>query len=663
MNIQSRNKLISYSALAANFIYLQEIAGQVYFNDIDPDTVLEFNGDDYLLDMDNDGAADFWFTKASFFTTSSWWMSETAFSNNIEVQGIGINDKIAASNFLTGLCSSCSTSFTAPYALNTNVMINGSDFNFYYQGNMAFIENDYFGGGGAGNWFPDTEDKFLGLRFSDGEGLLHYGWVRCSVVDDYKLIIKDYAYEATPETPIETVFTFGNITWNFVKDGDITGTGDDLHFGFNAPADESNISAYRIICVKDAFADDFTIEDAELLSADQYIEIPAVGSDEYISSFNSLSLDSDGDLVGNGINYRLFILQKMNVGFADSLSLPSGIIILSDSTAAGIISLNDLYNYGTGLDLKLNFTSPVNKKGILGYRVMLVKEESLPGFTTTTALNVLPGNYYNVSSATESVSFPAGATARDSDGDVITVGKYVAVSLSVADSISAAYSVLSIPTPVETIEIETPVPSDLVLEDISDFGDGKDLQLSFDVPIVEKAVSEYRIYFMEPGGLAVGFNVDDALLIPPSNYYTVLPIGENIVFNGDENLTEIDGEIVETGGPYFAYVLIIANEFGTVDQLSERSNDVDLESLVSVDNPVNFSPLITYSDGNIFVNLNQEYGDPMDFYLYDISGRKICSGVITSKEKYIPVSLTSGIYIFSLFQGEKEFTVKLIVPD
>ena len=294
---------------------------------------------------------------------------------------------------------------------------------------------------------------------------------------------------------------------------------------------------------------------------------------------------------------------------------------------------------------------------------MLIKEESFAGFTITTAMNVLPGNYFPVSSGTESISFNAGASAHDTDGDIITVGKYVAISLSVADSISAVYSVLSIPTPVETIEIETPVPTDLVLEDISDFGDGRDLQLSFNMATIENAVIEYRIYFMEPGGLAVGFNVDDALSILPADYYTVLPTGENIVFNGDENLITIEGDTIEPGGPYFAYVLILANEFGTVDQLSERSNDVDLESLVSVENSAIFSPLITYNNGNIFVNLNQECADPMDFYLYDISGRKICKGVITSKEKYIPVFLTSGIYIFSLFQGEKEFTVKLIVPD
>ncbi len=663
MNNQSRNKLISYSALAVNFLGFQEISGQVYYNDIDPDTVLEFNGDEFLLDMDNDGAPDFWFTKASFFTTSSWWMSETAFSNNIEVQGIGINDKIAASTFWTGLCSSCSTTFTAPYALNVNVMINESDFNFYYQGEIAFIVSNYFGGGGAGNWFPDTEDKFLGLRFWDGEGLLHYGWIRCSVVDDYKLIIKDFAFDATPVTPIETFYSFADITWKFVKDGDITGTGDDLHFGFNAPADAANINTYRAICVKDDVADDFTIDDAALLSADQYIEIPADGSDEYISTFNSLSRDSDGDPVGNGINYRLFILQKMNVGFEDSLSLPSGTIILSDSIAPGIITLTDLHNYGNGADIKLNFTAPLNKKGILEYRVMLVKEESIPGFTTTTALNVLPGNYFNVSTATEFVSFPAGAAARDTDGDVITVGKYIAISLSVADSISAAYSVLSIPTLLETIEIETPVPTDLVLEDISDFGDGRDLKLSFDMATVEKAVTEYRIYFLEPGALAVGFNVDDALSIPASNYYTILPTGENIVFNGDENLITVEGDTIEPGGPYFAYVLIIKNEFGTVDQLSDRSNDVDLETLVSVADPAIFSQLITYYNGNIFVNLNQEYGEPFDFYLYDMSGRKICDGLITSKEKFIPVSLTPGVYIFSIVKDEKQFTVKLIIPD
>ena len=51
------------------------------------------------------------------------------------------------------------------------------------------------------NW-SGSNSPFLGVRFKDTEGQVHYGWVRVSIRLDFSTVIKGYAYETTPNTPI-----------------------------------------------------------------------------------------------------------------------------------------------------------------------------------------------------------------------------------------------------------------------------------------------------------------------------------------------------------------------------------------------------------------------------------------------------------------------------
>src|SRR4029079_4061403 len=49
----------------------------------------------------------------------------------------------------------------------------------------------------------DVTDHYMGVRFKDGSGATHYGWVRMDVFKNpAKIILKDYAYEASPDQPI-----------------------------------------------------------------------------------------------------------------------------------------------------------------------------------------------------------------------------------------------------------------------------------------------------------------------------------------------------------------------------------------------------------------------------------------------------------------------------
>ena len=67
--------------------------------------------------------------------------------------------------------------------------------------NVYYIFGTYSSYGG--NWFPESIDHYLGIRFKDADEINHYGWIRCDVKDDGRtLVIKDYAYETEPDYPI-----------------------------------------------------------------------------------------------------------------------------------------------------------------------------------------------------------------------------------------------------------------------------------------------------------------------------------------------------------------------------------------------------------------------------------------------------------------------------
>ncbi len=49
--------------------------------------------------------------------------------------------------------------------------------------------------------FQGSGDRYVGCKFTLGENT-HYGWVRVSFDNSLTLIVKDYAYHSTPNTPI-----------------------------------------------------------------------------------------------------------------------------------------------------------------------------------------------------------------------------------------------------------------------------------------------------------------------------------------------------------------------------------------------------------------------------------------------------------------------------
>lgn len=194
-----------YSAFSVCFLAMRQITvGQAVYTDIDPDLMLDVSNETAVVDMDNNGNYDFAFIKFSFdFSTYS-----SIYSSHFEAIDAGPQSPNNAIAALTHVVSPSYGGFTIylPFALAEGVLIYDElAFNNNGYQRMAYryttVNGFYFPYGGF--WYPEVVDHYLGVRFVDTSDCLHYGWIRCDVLENgTKLTIKDYAYETKCDTGI-----------------------------------------------------------------------------------------------------------------------------------------------------------------------------------------------------------------------------------------------------------------------------------------------------------------------------------------------------------------------------------------------------------------------------------------------------------------------------
>ncbi|MFN0275808.1 MAG: T9SS type A sorting domain-containing protein [Chitinophagales bacterium] len=208
--MKNLKQLKYYSAFASVFLSIStEANAQVVYTDLEPDFVLNEPGWAAWLDIDNNGGTDFGFANSKYFSWSSfenrhyakqrlWVFNSFSYPFN-EVAG-------SYQSFVSG-----GTRYY-PFTLAEGELIdNNLEFQYWIAQRLAFKTVVTFEYGGfsfvntnvGGNWYPTADDKFLGIYFRGELENMHYGWIRCSVKHEGRiLVIKDYAYEQQPDVPI-----------------------------------------------------------------------------------------------------------------------------------------------------------------------------------------------------------------------------------------------------------------------------------------------------------------------------------------------------------------------------------------------------------------------------------------------------------------------------
>ena len=191
-------KLKQYSALTSSVIAIAGIANaQIIYTDVNPDKeILGTQGSPggALIDMDNNGSYEFVLAVFESFTLSNGEKVNAAQAGLYADNGAGI---MGTTSFIAN------HPFYNPSALQQNETIDANqNFRDYFgiYGTLIWMYLD--GNGTLGQW-NDITDHYMGVRFKDGSGATHYGWVRMDVFKDpAKIVLKDYAYEASADQPI-----------------------------------------------------------------------------------------------------------------------------------------------------------------------------------------------------------------------------------------------------------------------------------------------------------------------------------------------------------------------------------------------------------------------------------------------------------------------------
>ena len=205
----SRKKLIQYSTFAIVFIRGQNGFSQGVYTDLDPDVVLDSHFEAELIDMDSNGFVDFLLINWSYETFTYYgdldfqqriWIGPNTSNNSVAAATVSFGSGVIA--YAYALSQSNLIDNSLPFK---NVMLQRLAFRTYFVDVSLTDEGGY--------WYPEMLDHYLGVRFFDGENCLHYGWIRCDVMDEGRtLIVKDYAYETKCDIGILAGDTIGDTT-------------------------------------------------------------------------------------------------------------------------------------------------------------------------------------------------------------------------------------------------------------------------------------------------------------------------------------------------------------------------------------------------------------------------------------------------------------------
>jgi len=220
---QQKFNIKEYSLFAGSILLLHPtLDAEVIYTDIDPDLVLQYDGEVAGIDMDSDGSIDFTFIKN--IDTWIYISSLSLYSATFILDQIWVGPYYYQNEVACAFQTWSGSTILWPYHLTEGELISdGMSFQNYGYQLMAAklwvisgsLSELYSEGGG---WWPIKENEYIGVHFTDEDDNFHYGWIRCSVLDSAEvLVIKDYAYETEPDHSIRAGDTISYVGINNIN--------------------------------------------------------------------------------------------------------------------------------------------------------------------------------------------------------------------------------------------------------------------------------------------------------------------------------------------------------------------------------------------------------------------------------------------------------------
>ncbi|WP_372630499.1 stalk domain-containing protein [Cohnella sp.] len=370
----------------------------------------------------------------------------------------------------------------------------------------------------------------------------------------------------------------GKVTQLGVTEVSQNGDGRDLQVSFSTPADQSNVSGYRILVVKAENVSSFNLAKALAVGAANYTSVSKSGSYQRVT-LTAQSRDVDGALLRANQAYKVFVLT---VGSdANALSDSSISITLKSNPAVGQatnVKIEDVADQGDGRDLRVTFSRASSESNVSGYRVMIVKSANASGFNLSQANGMSSSYYTNVAktSGSGALSVTLNSSARDTSGDLIRNGvAYTAFVMTVSSNTANWSHSLSASSASVTLGASAQTPVITGVADVDDNGDGRDLQVTFNKPSDESRIGSYRIFVVREGDYS-SFNLTEANRVSSGNYYDQYRTGNNYNVVLSSNMRDTRGNPVTNGVAYRVFVMGVSNNNNYANSLSAASSSITL---------------------------------------------------------------------------------------
>ncbi|RXZ78485.1 copper amine oxidase N-terminal domain-containing protein [Paenibacillaceae bacterium] len=370
------------------------------------------------------------------------------------------------------------------------------------------------------------------------------------------------------------------------------GDGSDLQVSFNRAQDESTIDHYRVLVVKAGNAPYFTAANADNVRSGNFTVINKDGRDKSFK-LDSQTRDVDGALLQSGSSYAVFVLSVGNQdgNYNSALSRASSTVTVTGVPAVSVVnglSVRDVSDFGDGRDLSVTFNKAQNEHEISNYRIFVVKSASSSSFNVQSANAVSSSNYTTVNKTNSGygITTSLNSSARDTSGELIRKGvSYNVFVMSVSNNTNSKVNRLSSASSSITLTDNSPITAPVItkVEDVSDFGDGRDLLVNFNKSADESKVASYRIFVVKNNN-ASSFNLNSANSVNSNNYHTVSKTGANTLsLTLPSNMKDVQGAAIVNNQSYRVFLMAVGNDKSNyVNALSSASSAITLNNNFTV---------------------------------------------------------------------------------
>ncbi|RED54659.1 copper amine oxidase N-terminal domain-containing protein [Cohnella phaseoli] len=223
------------------------------------------------------------------------------------------------------------------------------------------------------------------------------------------------------------------------------------------------------------------------------------------------------------------------------------------------LGVTEVSQNGDGRDLQVSFSTPSDQANVNGYRILVVKAENVSSFNLAKALSVGAANYTSVSKSGSYQRVTLTAQSKDVDGALLRANQAYKVFVLTLGTDSNALSDSSISI---TLKSNPAVgqATNVKIEDISDYADGRDLRVSFSKASNESNITGYRVMIVKTSN-ASSFNLSQANGMSSSYYTTVAKTSGSGAINVTLNSSARDtsGDSIRNGVAYTAFVMAVSS--------------------------------------------------------------------------------------------------------